>query len=244
VYLTDHQARQLADVMATLAEPLDEAEIRSRLGMQMMALLGAQHYASFVWNPESGAFGRCVHLNMDPANLLHYEHYFQYRDPITPAMQQHRSAVRASDVLPRDTLLRSEFFNDFLAKDGLHWGVNLYAWDGDANIGDMRIWRDRRRPDFGAEELALLDLVRPAFVAALKRSRRHAAPVTAVREQALALLSGRERDVAQLVCCGLTDKEIARRLGISLTTVRTHVGHAFEKLGVDNRIRLAQRLRP
>ena len=244
MYLTDRQARQLASVMSTLAEPLEEAEIRARLGAQMMALLGAQFYASFVWNPEAGSFGRCVHLNMDPANLRHYEHYFQYRDPITPAMQRHRSAVRASDVLPRHTLVRSEFFNDFLAKDGLHWGVNLYAWDGDANIGDMRIWRDRRGSDFSAEDLQLLDLVRPAFVAALKRCRRSPSPALPAGEQALALLSGRERDVARLVCCGLTDKEIARRLGISLTTVRTHVGHAFEKLGVDNRIKLVRRLQP
>jgi len=44
------------------------------------------------------------------------------------------------------------------------------------------------------------------------------------------------------VSCGLSDKEIARRLGISLCTVRTHVSHAFRKLGVDNRMKLVQRL--
>ena len=240
--LTDRQAAQLADVLRTLAEPYGEHEIRARLGAQLLALLDAQFYASFVWNPATQSFGREVHLHMDPANLLRYERYYQYHDPITPAMQRHRRAVRASDVLSRAELVRSEFFNDFLARDGLHWGVNLYAWDGDDNIGDMRVWRDRRHGDFGANEVALLELIRPAFVAALRRCRGLEAPPVAAAGNAQALLSERERDVARLASCGLADKEIARRLGISLTTVRTHLGHAFRKLAVDNRMKLVQRL--
>ena len=243
MYLTDRQAHGLAALMCTLAEPFDEAEIRQRVGERMLDLLGAQFHASYVWDAASQTFGHAVQLNMDPANLLQYERYYQYHDPITHAMQQHRSAVRATDVLAQEQLVRTEFFNDFLARDGLHWGVNLYAWDGDENIGDMRIWRDRRRSNFSADDLELLDLVRPAFVAALRRCRKHAPPV-ALRAGAatLAALSEREREVAQLVSCGLTDKAIARRLGISLTTVRTHVGHAFRKLEVDNRMKLVQRL--
>jgi len=240
MYLTDQQTKQLAEVMATLAEPFDEAEIRARVGAQMMSLLGAQYYASYVWDAITQAFGDAVQINMDPANLVQYERYFQYHDPITPAMQMHRHAVRATDVLSQHQLVRTEFFNDFLVRDGLHWGVNLYAWDGADNIGDMRIWRDRRRTNFSSDDLQLLDLVGPAFVAALRRCRQRGAP--SVHDSTLLALSERERDVAQLVSCGLSDKEIARRLGISLCTVRTHVSHAFRKLGVDNRMKLVQRL--
>ena len=32
------------------------------------------------------------------------------------------------------------------------------------------------------------------------------------------------------------------KLGIAFTTVRTHLGHAFRKLGVDNRVQLVERL--
>jgi DNA-binding CsgD family transcriptional regulator len=179
---------------------------------------------------------------MDASNLQRYERYYQYHDPITLELQQHRRAVRVTDVLAQERLTRTEFFNDFLARDGLHWGVNLYAWSGERNIGDMRIWRDRRRANFDASDLALLDLVRPAFVAALRRSQRVAAPLPAVHADTATRLSEREREVAELAACGLHDKEIARRLGISITTVRTHIDHAFRKLGVTNRVLLAQRL--
>jgi DNA-binding NarL/FixJ family response regulator len=52
-------------------------------------------------------------------------------------------------------------------------------------------------------------------------------------------LSAREEEVARLAANGWSDNAIARRLGISFTTVRTHLGHAFRKLGVENRVQLA-----
>jgi DNA-binding CsgD family transcriptional regulator len=244
MHLSARQAEVLGRVMAALAEPFDEAEMRRRVGALMLDLLGAQHYASYVWDEEQRRFDAGVHLNMDAANLQRYERYYQYHDPITLKLQQHRRAVRVTDVLAQERLTRTEFFNDFLARDGLHWGVNLYAWSGDRNIGDMRIWRDRRRENFDANDLALLDLVRPAFVAALRRSRRTATaqPTPAAHADTATRLSEREREVAELAACGLHDKEIARRLGISLATVRTHIDHAFRKLGITNRVLLVQRL--
>lgn len=245
MYLSRCQADVLARVMAALAEPHGEREVRLRVGELMLELLGAQHYASYVWNARGQRFddGLCIH--MEPANLARYDQYYQFHDPITLKMQQHRTAVRVTDVMPQAELQRTEFFNDFLARDGLHWGINLYAWAGDDNIGDMRIWRDRRRVNFSADDRALLDIVRPALVAALRRSQAASAP-PAIEPQApgaAALLSAREREVAQLAAQGLTDKDIARRLGISITTVRTHLDHAFRKLEVPNRVALAHKLR-
>jgi DNA-binding NarL/FixJ family response regulator len=54
----------------------------------------------------------------------------------------------------------------------------------------------------------------------------------------LSVLSPRERDVARLVCDGLSNKEIARRLFISGTTVHHHLTSIFSKLGVPNRFAL------
>jgi DNA-binding CsgD family transcriptional regulator len=240
MYLSATRAGVLARVMATLAEPHEEAEIRSRVGELMLDLLGAQHYASYVWNAAHRRFDAGVHLNMDAANLFRYEQYYQYRDPITRQLQQHRRAVRVTEVLSQPQLERTEFFNDFLARDGLHWGVNLYAWSGERNIGDMRIWRDRRRENFSDADLALLDFVRPALVAALQRCRS-TVPEPAPAPHATPL-SRREVEVAELAAGGLHDKEIARRLGISVTTVRTHIEHAFHKLGVNSRVLLRQGL--
>lgn len=51
-------------------------------------------------------------------------------------------------------------------------------------------------------------------------------------------LSQREQAIAHCVCEGLGDKQIARHLGIGFSTVRTHLNHIFDKLGVHSRTQL------
>ena len=48
-------------------------------------------------------------------------------------------------------------------------------------------------------------------------------------------LSKREREILQMVANGSTTKEVARGLGISPHTVKTHLERIFEKLGANDR---------
>ncbi|WP_040160547.1 response regulator [Nigerium massiliense] len=48
-------------------------------------------------------------------------------------------------------------------------------------------------------------------------------------------LTERERDVVALLAVGMTNRQIAKRLFLSEATVKTHLVHVFDKLGVDNR---------
>jgi len=54
-------------------------------------------------------------------------------------------------------------------------------------------------------------------------------------------LSRREYEVLELLSQGYLDKEIADRLQISFTTVRSHVAHIFDKLHVRSRVEAATR---
>lgn len=52
-------------------------------------------------------------------------------------------------------------------------------------------------------------------------------------------LTAREEDVLPLIVEGLSNQEIADRLHLGVTTVKTHVANLMDKLGAQNRVQLA-----
>lgn len=67
-----------------------------------------------------------------------------------------------------------------------------------------------------------------------------------LRERTLGveLLTPREHEVMRCVADGLSNSEIARRLWIELPTVRKHLEHIYQKLGVSSRTAAVAKLRP
>jgi DNA-binding NarL/FixJ family response regulator len=59
--------------------------------------------------------------------------------------------------------------------------------------------------------------------------------VSRMRSSGVGELSGREREVLALVARGRSNREIARALFVSEATVKTHLGHVYDKLGVKDR---------
>ncbi len=147
MYLKASEQRALRGIFALLAEDQGEREIRERLGWALLDLLQADQFASFVWDADSGTFGKRVALNMAPSNLDRYAQWHQHHDPITFVLQSRRRATRVTEVMPQRALMRTAFFNDFLSRDGLHWGMNLHAFGRRARArgpADLAAARARR----------------------------------------------------------------------------------------------------
>jgi DNA-binding CsgD family transcriptional regulator len=55
-------------------------------------------------------------------------------------------------------------------------------------------------------------------------------------------LSRREAEVVELVMLGFRNRDIATTLGTSPMTIKKHLTHVFDKVGVDTRTQLVSRI--
>ncbi len=81
-------------------------------------------------------------------------------------------------------------------------------------------------------------LIAPSITRRLLGHFANAAPstATAAATAAVAGLTEREREVLSLIARGLTNQEIAASMFVAETTVKTHVGRVFMKLGARDRV--------
>jgi DNA-binding NarL/FixJ family response regulator len=66
---------------------------------------------------------------------------------------------------------------------------------------------------------------------------------TAPSNNPMAALTAREREVAETISAGASNKEVARLLQITERTVKAHVSTIFNKLGVRDRLQLTIKIR-
>ncbi len=240
--LASGETAEVFGIMEDLTHGYDNAEVREKAGHRLLRLLRADHFASFVWNEEIGEFRDGITINMTDDNISRYEEYFQYRDPITPTLQKRKRATPVSAIMEHRKLVKTEFFTDFLARDGLCYGINFYAYSYGRNIGDVRIWRGRHSGDFEQRDAELLDAIGPAFTNAMRRCSNP----TIENESAQIFdlvnrfgLSNREAEIARELLQGASDAGISDRLCISMPTVRSHVQSIFQKCGINRRSQLS-----
>jgi two-component system nitrate/nitrite response regulator NarL len=73
-------------------------------------------------------------------------------------------------------------------------------------------------------------------LAALLARRRERAQQQAERSRLLESLTPRERQILGLMAEGMDNRDIARQLGVSYTTVRSHVRHLLSKLSAHSKL--------
>ncbi len=132
--------------------------------------------------------------------------------------------------------------------DGAEATRLLLADQPDMRIVALTSFSDRQRVDAvlsaGAVGYLLKDARPDELIAAIRAAAaghapldpRVAAALLPGRQKSAAdQLSGRELQVLRLAAAGLANKQIARRLAISESTVKVHIGSVFRRIGVRDR---------
>jgi DNA-binding CsgD family transcriptional regulator/uncharacterized glyoxalase superfamily protein PhnB len=127
--------------------------------------------------------------------------------------------------------------------------ILLYAFGLAFAAGALQ-WLEHRYVLRSFSTESYVAIIAAAFVAlglwaGMRLTPRPAAPGFARNEAAIRSLglSQRECEILELLASGQSIKELARTLGISPNTVKTHVGRIYEKLGARNRVQAIEAAR-
>jgi DNA-binding NarL/FixJ family response regulator len=137
--------------------------------------------------------------------------------------------------------------------DGVEATQQITSSEPHPNVIVLTSFSDRERIldalDAGAVGYLVKDAEPDELIRGIRAAARGESPLATVVARALltarqqqrpaAGLSGRESEVLVLIAEGLPNKLIARRLGISEKTIKTHVTHIFQALGVTDRTQAA-----
>lgn len=153
---------------------------------------------------------------------------FAHRDPLTPT----NGARKYSDFFSPRAFHRLGLYQEVARPLGVEDMIRL--WLDPLGADAARLEFDRPGWDFRERDRAVLDVLLPHLrqfrLNALRRRR-----ASTIAGSGAALLTAREREVLELVADGRANVEISRLLWISPGTVRKHLEHAYEKLGVHTR---------
>lgn len=167
--LTIEESRQLMRVTQRLCRPPSPGGLLAdqELADDLARLFHADFLGSTRWNPERRAFenAHCVGRGAEMARQ--YLEHFQFEDPISPKARHRREPSLTCAIVPREQLMRTRYYGEFLLPFKTVDGIDLYLYQGAHNVGDLRLWRAPGRKPLGAHEVALLGLLCPYLLNAM-----------------------------------------------------------------------------
>lgn len=147
-----------------------------------------------------------------------------------PGMNGIHCVARLKERLPKTQILMLTTYDDGdLIFDSLRAGANGYLLK---NMPREELVEAVEQVHAGGAPMSL-QIARKVI------DHFHRAPKTSSE---LEQLTNREKDILRLLAKGYLYKEIADHLGISMSTVRTHVSAVYEKLHVQSRTEAAMKL--
>jgi DNA-binding CsgD family transcriptional regulator len=143
-----------------------------------------------------------------------------------------KSIIKVGDFYSAREWRSSGMFQEVMRPQGLDNALSVCLSEPpgpDAGPGrSVRLFFVREPgPDFSERDRALLTLLRPHLQQAYHDAERQRSPVPN--------LTPRQWDLLHLIANGRTNVQIARQLGLSEGTVRTHLENIYKRLQVSNR---------
>ena len=174
--MASREGEMLDLVYGAAFDPNQWVQVMARLADQ----IGGEGGAMSQLNMEDGG-GAIVLSRLDQAVLPKYFDHFALRNPLSNVDDAHAymrdwtpKIITDEDWMSKEALVRSEYYNDFLVPQDIHSTVMIRLGSEGMNISVISLTRSKRKPQFGAEDLAFARWLHPHMVRSYGLSRKFA----------------------------------------------------------------------
>lgn len=160
------------------------------------------------------------------------------------------AAARLSDVVDWRRYRELPIYRNYFAPFRIDHMLDLALPAGPGRHRSFILFRRTGDGDFSRRDRAVLEMLRPHFstLEAEASLRRQLSEALRTRDRdgeprPYTELTAREREIVELVAEGKTNAQIAAQLWVAPSTVKKHLEHVYEKLGVGRRAAAATLVR-
>ena len=189
-----------------------------------------------------------VSATIAPEALATYYRTYAAQDYTTWSFtSEHAVAYRDFDFIDPAVRDTTPIYREWLEPLGFYFGMGCTIVENGVIYGSITLFRGHDDGDFTSAEVRLLaELGRHIGVRFSQLSPEgfsgDASGDALARWAHEHDITGREEEVLRLMAAGATNRDMARQLFISESTLKKHVNAVYRKLGVKNRVQFARML--
>src|SRR5471032_1883689 len=231
--------------VAQLIEALDKPNFLAQLVRLLNQYVSFDSWVALQFSSRQRpmVFAECPGEDGSPDQLFQdYLNGLYLLDPFYIASREHGQTglFRLAEVAPEHFEL-TEYYQRYFRLNVVADEIQFNCQLADGRTLCLSLGSKQR---FDPRQIALLSLIQP-WVLSLLRQRlpyelnQVSAPQAPIQNDGWgAQLTARELDVCRLMLSGCSSKEIARKLEISVETVKVHKKHMYSKLGIKSQSEL------
>lgn len=163
-----------------------------------------------------------------------YQNGLAELDPMHPSLFEDSllAVVSSNTVMTQQQWFESDFYNQFVKTHGYSHVADIFLRNQRNIVAIVTLLRSDVFSEFSSAELDLLKKLQPFIENTLNLVYE---PTRIFEREYVCTqyhLTARELDVLEYTLTGANNKTLAQHLDMSLPTLRTHLQHIYEKVGV------------
>ena len=168
--------RELNDVLLVSRTALECGQVNElrkevlRLLEQVFKAESSNFFLTYGSN-QKVSFDQVINRGIDDKFLSLFSRYYYKLDPFyRQTFPPHTSVITTEQVIPFKDLIHSEYYNDFLKHQSIHYEMVIYLRSGSRKMGVVALFRPQKAGNFSTEEVAKAELMVPYLTGALEKT--------------------------------------------------------------------------